>query len=114
MAVAAAVRSCMPARARAEAQKGGFWSYIAGTAYRILVNHRIGGLVLDNYRTTLPMGKGLSSSAAICVLVSILLLHSGGRAHCLPTCCMPQSTPLPPLQAPCMQAQAHARKPTSA
>lgn len=58
----------------AEAQKGGFWSYIAGTAYRILVNHRIGGLVLDNYRTTLPMGKGLSSSAAICVLVSIWLL----------------------------------------
>jgi len=53
-----------------EAQRGGFWSYIAGVAYRIAVSHHVGGLSLDNYRTTLPMGKGLSSSAAICVMVA--------------------------------------------
>lgn len=27
------------------------------------------GIYIDNYRTTLPMKKGLSSSAAVCVLV---------------------------------------------
>ena len=53
-----------------EAQGGGFWSYIAGTAYRLLVSHVIPcGIAIDNYRTTLPMGKGLSSSAAVCVMV---------------------------------------------
>lgn len=31
-----------------------------------------GGLELDNHTTSLPMGKGLSSSAAVCVLVSLL------------------------------------------
>lgn len=31
---------------------------------------RPGGLVLDNHTTTLPPRKGLSSSAAICVLVA--------------------------------------------
>jgi hypothetical protein len=28
------------------------------------------GIYINNYRTTLPMGKGLSSSAAVCVLVT--------------------------------------------
>ena len=32
---------------------------------------QVGGLRLDNYRTTLPLKKGLSSSAAICVLVRL-------------------------------------------
>jgi len=53
-----------------EAQKGGFFSYVAGVAYRISVNHQVGGIRIDNYRTTLPLGKGLSSSAAVCVLVA--------------------------------------------
>ena len=60
------------------AQQGGFWSYIAGTVYRLIVAHEIspqgGGLEIDNHRTTLPMGKGLSSSAAVCVLVSVTCL----------------------------------------
>ena len=30
---------------------------------------RSGGLYIENYKTTLPMKKGLSSSAAVCVLV---------------------------------------------
>ena len=53
-----------------DAEKGGFYSYIAGTAYQILTNYRVRGLVIDNYRTDLPIQKGLSSSAAVCVLVA--------------------------------------------
>ena len=53
------------------AKQGGFWSYVAGTAYRILVNHHVpGGLELVNHKTTLPMSKGLSSSAAVCLTVA--------------------------------------------
>lgn len=51
-----------------EAQKGGFWSYICGVAYQVLTNYRVRGLVINNYRTDLPIKKGLSSSAAVCVL----------------------------------------------
>jgi UTP-glucose-1-phosphate uridylyltransferase/mevalonate kinase len=54
----------------AEAQVGGYWSYIAGVAYQILTNYHVRGLVIDNYKTDLPMKKGLSSSAAICVLTA--------------------------------------------
>lgn len=53
-----------------EAQRGGFWSYIAGVAYQALVNYHVRGLVIDNYKTDLPVKKGLSSSAAICVLAA--------------------------------------------
>ncbi len=53
-----------------EAQQGGFWSYIAGVAYQILTHYHVRGLVIDNYRTDLPIQKGLSSSAAICVLTA--------------------------------------------
>jgi len=53
-----------------EAEKGGFWSYIAGVAYQVLTNYHVRGLVINNPRTDLPVKKGLSSSAAICVLVA--------------------------------------------
>lgn len=53
-----------------EAQKGGFWSYIAGVAYQVLINYHVRGLVINNYKTDLPIKKGLSSSAAICVLTA--------------------------------------------
>ena len=53
-----------------EAGKGGFWSYAAGVAYQVITNYRVRGLVIDNYQTDLPMKKGLSSSAAICVLTA--------------------------------------------
>ncbi len=53
-----------------EAHKGGFWSYIAGVANQILVNYHVRGLVINNYKTDLPLKKGLSSSAAICVLTA--------------------------------------------
>jgi galactokinase len=54
----------------AEAQRGGFWSYVAGVAYQVLTHYHVRGLVIDNYRTDLPLKKGLSSSAAICVLTA--------------------------------------------
>jgi UTP-glucose-1-phosphate uridylyltransferase/mevalonate kinase len=53
-----------------EAQKGGYWSYIAGVAYQVLTNYHVRGLVIDNYKTDLPVKKGLSSSAAISVLAA--------------------------------------------
>lgn len=53
-----------------EAQQGGFWSYIAGVAYQALMHHHVRGMVFDNYKTDLPIKKGLSSSAAICVLAA--------------------------------------------
>jgi UTP-glucose-1-phosphate uridylyltransferase/mevalonate kinase len=53
-----------------EAQKGGFWSYVAGVAYQILTHYHVRGLVINNYDTDLPIKKGLSSSAAICVLTA--------------------------------------------
>jgi len=53
-----------------EAQNGGYWSYMAGVAYQVLTNYHVRGLVIDNYQTDLPIKKGLSSSAAICVLAA--------------------------------------------
>ena len=54
----------------AEAQKGSFFSYAAGVAYQILTHYQVHGLEIDNYLTDLPAKKGLSSSAATCVLVA--------------------------------------------
>ena len=59
-----------PKRLMEEAQKGGFWSYIAGVAYQALTHYHVRGLVINNYLTDLPIKKGLSSSAAICVLTA--------------------------------------------
>jgi galactokinase len=53
-----------------EARQGRFWSYVAGTAYQVLARYDVKGLVVDNYRTDLPIKKGLSSSAAACVLAA--------------------------------------------
>lgn len=52
------------------AQEGGYWSYIAGVAYQALTNYHVRGLSINNYKTDLPIKKGLSSSAAICVLAA--------------------------------------------
>jgi UTP-glucose-1-phosphate uridylyltransferase/mevalonate kinase len=59
-----------PKRLLEEAQGGGYWSYIAGVAYQVLTNYHVRGLVIDNYKTDLPVKKGLSSSAAICVMTA--------------------------------------------
>jgi len=52
------------------AESGGFFSYAAGVAYQVLTHYRVRGLEIDNDQTDLPVKKGLSSSAAICVLVA--------------------------------------------
>ena len=52
------------------AESGGFFSYAAGVAYQALVHHHVDGISVDNYRTDLPQRKGLSSSAATCVLTA--------------------------------------------
>lgn len=62
----------------AEAQSGGFWSYIAGVAYQVSTRYPVGGLVIDNFRTDLPIKKGLSSSAAVCVLAARAFNHLYG------------------------------------
>ncbi len=54
----------------AEAQKGGYWSYMAGTAYQISTHYHVRGLAINNYQTDMPIKKGLSSSAAISVLTA--------------------------------------------
>lgn len=54
----------------AEAQAGGPFAYVAGVAHQILTHHHVRGLVIDNTETDLPVGKGLASSAAICVLTA--------------------------------------------
>ena len=53
-----------------EAQSGGFWSYIAGVAYQVLTHYHVRGLVINNYKSDLPVKKGLSSSAAVCVMTA--------------------------------------------
>jgi hypothetical protein len=59
---------------------GGFFSYIAGTAAAVINDYFPGGgassyieeqgIYIINYKTTLPMRKGLSSSAAACVMIA--------------------------------------------
>ncbi len=55
---------------RAVAKEGGFFSYVAGVASYMSEWYRVGGIKLSIDRMTLPMKSGLSSSAAICVLVA--------------------------------------------
>ena len=57
-------------RLKQEAAAGGFFSYAAGVAAYMLDFYGVGGIEIDNYKTTLPVKKGLSSSAAFCVLVA--------------------------------------------
>lgn len=53
-----------------QAEEGGFFSEVAGVAYQVLTHYQVRGLEINNYRTDLPIKKGLSSSAAICVFVA--------------------------------------------
>lgn len=52
------------------AREGGFYSYVAGVASYVNDNYSVGGLEICITERTLPMKRGLSSSAAICVLVA--------------------------------------------
>lgn len=55
---------------RREASGGGFFSYVAGVASYVNECYNVGGLKITITRMDLPMKSGLSSSAAICVLVA--------------------------------------------
>ncbi len=52
------------------AEAGGFISYAAGVAYQVLTHYRVRGIEITNTRMDLPLKKGLSSSAAVCVLTA--------------------------------------------
>lgn len=55
---------------RAAAKDGGFFSYVAGVASYMCEWYHVGGMHLEITRMDLPMKSGLSSSAAICVMVA--------------------------------------------
>ena len=52
------------------AEEGDFFSYVAGVAYCIKEQYNVGGIEITITKETIPTKKGLSSSAAICVLVA--------------------------------------------
>lgn len=52
------------------AKSGSFFSYCAGVASYMLEWYQVGGVRITLKRMTLPLKSGLSSSAAICVLVA--------------------------------------------
>lgn len=52
------------------AKEGKYWSYVAGVAAYIKERYNVSGLHITIKEITLPEKKGLSSSAAICVLVT--------------------------------------------
>ena len=58
------------AKLRQAAQEGGFFSYVAGVASYVIDHYRVKGLRIHIDEMDLPIKSGLSSSAAICVLVS--------------------------------------------
>ncbi|MCR5775153.1 MAG: hypothetical protein K6G42_08730 [Lachnospiraceae bacterium] len=52
------------------AQKGGYYSYVCGVASYMCEWYRVGGITIEIYDQDLPVQSGLSSSAAVCVLVA--------------------------------------------
>ena len=58
------------ARLRDNARSGGFFSYVAGVASYMCEWYHVGGIDLKITKMDLPMKSGLSSSAAICVMVA--------------------------------------------
>ena len=55
---------------KAVAESGGYYAYVAGIAAFMLEHYDVGGLSIDVGKVTLPIRKGFSSSAAVCVLVA--------------------------------------------
>ncbi len=55
---------------RRAATSGDFFSYAAGVAAEIAAQYSPGGVRIEVESMTLPIGRGLSSSAAICVLAA--------------------------------------------
>lgn len=59
-----------PEALRNIAYDGDFFSYVAGVASYVSENYNVGGLRINITKMDLPIKSGLSSSAAICVLVA--------------------------------------------
>lgn len=55
---------------RENALQDNFFSYCCGVAAYMVENYHVGGISIEVKKVTLPMKKGLSSSAAICVLIA--------------------------------------------
>lgn len=55
---------------RKTAKEGGFFSYVAGVASYMSEWYHVGGVEIEITDMTMPIKSGLSSSAAICVLVT--------------------------------------------
>lgn len=55
---------------RENALRDNFFSYCCGVAAYMVENYHVGGISIEVKKVTLPMKKGLSSSAAICVLIA--------------------------------------------
>ena len=53
-----------------EAISDKFFCYACGVAAYLIEDYSIGGIEIEIYKNTLPIKKGLSSSAAVCVLVA--------------------------------------------
>ena len=58
------------AQLKSTARSGSFFSYCAGVASYMLEWYSVGGVHIHITKMALPMKSGLSSSAAICVLVA--------------------------------------------
>ena len=58
------------AELKTAAKGGGFFSYVAGVASYMCEWYHVGGIKLTITKMDLPMKSGLSSSAAICVMVA--------------------------------------------
>ena len=59
-----------PVSLKKEAEKGGYFSYVAGVAAYLCEKYPVSGIHIHVNKMDLPMKKGLSSSAAVCVLVT--------------------------------------------
>lgn len=55
---------------REKAKESQYFSYMCGVAAYLLEHYQIGGISINVNKVTLPIKKGLSSSAAICVLTA--------------------------------------------
>jgi len=55
---------------RKDAEEGGYFSYMAGTASYMKEHYHVGGVKIVIDWMNMPIKRGLSSSAAICVLVA--------------------------------------------
>lgn len=60
----------LPSALNAAAATGDFYSYCAGVAAYMREHYRVGGITIQTKAMDLPIKKGLSSSAAICVLTA--------------------------------------------